>query len=56
MQTQLSHELRSLQPIFLDRDGQADFEDLVDELDEATSAIDNVVDANSVVNKVFLLQ
>jgi hypothetical protein len=56
MQTQLGHELRSLQPIFLDRDGRVDFEDLVDEFDEATGSIDNIVDADSIVNKVFLHQ
>lgn len=35
-------------------EGQANFEDLVDELDETAKAIGIIVDADSIVSKVFL--
>jgi hypothetical protein len=53
VQTQLGHELHFLQPIFPEGEGQADLEELVDELDEAAGAISDVVDADCVINKVF---
>lgn len=49
---QLGHKLHFLQPVFPEREDQADFKELVDEFDEAAGAIDNV-DLDSVVNKVF---
>ncbi|RLM55989.1 polyprotein [Panicum miliaceum] len=51
VQTQLGHELWFLQLIFPEGEDQADFEELVDELDEVSRAIGDVVDADSVVNK-----
>jgi hypothetical protein len=54
VQTQLSHELRTLQPAFPKGENRADFEELVDELDEATWAIGDEVDVKGVVNRVFL--
>ncbi|RLN19610.1 putative HVA22-like protein g [Panicum miliaceum] len=43
----------AIRPIFLEGEGQADFEELIDELHEAAGAIGHVVDADSVINKVF---
>ena len=44
LQTQLRHGLRNMQPVFPKGEGRADFEELVDELDEATGAIGNKVE------------
>jgi len=38
------HKLRLLEPVFPKGEGRADFEELVDELDEATGAIGNKVE------------
>jgi hypothetical protein len=54
VQTQLGQELRTLQPVFLEGEDRVDFEDLVDELDEAARAIGDEVDVEGVVNRAFL--
>lgn len=42
-----------MQSAFLGEEDRADFEELIDKLDEAAKAINNVVDADSVVNSLF---
>lgn len=54
VQTQLRHEVRTLQPGFPEGEDQADFEELVDKLDEAVGAIGAVVNVEGEVNRVFL--
>lgn len=56
VQTQPGHKLHFLQPASLEGEDQADFEELIDELDEAAGAIGNIIDTDSVVNKVLLDQ
>ena len=47
VQTRLGHDLRNLQLVF------EDFEELIDELDEAAAAICDEVNVESVIIKVF---
>jgi hypothetical protein len=54
VQTQLGQDLRTLHPIFPEGEDRADFEELVDELDEAVGAIGAKVNIKGVVNRVFL--
>jgi hypothetical protein len=54
VQTQLGYELRTLQPVFPEGEDRVDFEELVDELNEAARAIDEEVNVEGVVNRVFL--
>jgi hypothetical protein len=54
VQTQLGHDLQTLHLIFPEGEDQADFEELVDELDEAAGAIGAEVNVEGVVNRVFL--
>ena len=53
-QTCTEHNLLLLEPIFLEGEGRAGFDDLIVHFDVTANAIANEVSADSVVNKVFL--
>ena len=50
----LGHELRHLEPSFLDTDWLEDQEDLIGDFTDAAEAIAVIIHAEDVVNNVFL--